>query len=278
MVLFFHKSHFFELYGHSLSATRFIARVKERLGVKIGLSIVFEHPRLNEISSNLAQSTKTQDSADDSIIRIIPKSRNNNSERKHFAVPGLLENKVVLVTGGSRGIGRSAVRLLASQGASVAINYLKSSDQAMMVKEIIDEDGGDAEIFQGDTRDPIQITNLVRNVRERFGKIDVLVTNAAVGFAVAPFIRSTWDIFERKLCDELKSIYLLCQAVVPEMIERKNGSIIAISSTMSKNAQPGYFARGAAKAALDSFVRSLANELGPDGVRVNTVAPGLYNN
>jgi amino acid adenylation domain-containing protein len=266
------RSHFFELGGHSLSATRFIARVKERLGIELGLSLVFEHPRLNEIALNLSHSTKSQDNDDDTIIQ---KSLNSSSRKHQSALPGLLENKVVLVTGGSRGIGRSAVRLLASQGASVAINYLKSSEQAMMVKEIIDEDGGVAEIFQGDTTDPKQVTELVNQVRDRFGKIDVLVTNAAIGFKVTPFIHSSWEDFERKLSDELKSIYLLCQTVVPEMIERKNGSIIAISSTMSKHAQPGYSAHGAAKAALDSFVRSLANELGPDGIRINTVAPGL---
>jgi amino acid adenylation domain-containing protein len=267
------RSHFFELGGHSLSATRFIARVKDRLGIEIGLSLVFENPRLNEIASNLAGATKSQDNDDETIIR---KSQSSKSTgKRHTEVPGLLENKVVLVTGGSRGIGRSAVRLLASHGASVAINYLKSSDQALMVKEIIDEDGGTAEIFQGDTTDPQQVNDLVKNVRDRFGKIDVLVTNAAIGFKVAPFIQSSWDDFQRKLTDEIKSIYLLCQAVVPEMIERKNGSIIAISSTMSKHAQHGYSAHGAAKAALDSFVRSLANELGPEGIRINTVAPGL---
>ncbi|MBN1601029.1 MAG: amino acid adenylation domain-containing protein [Chitinispirillaceae bacterium] len=266
------RSHFFELGGHSLSATRLIARIKERLGIESGLSLVFEHPRLNELASNLPLSTKAQDSDDDSII---VKSLSRPSVKCQSRIPGLLEGKVVLVTGGSRGIGRSTVRLLASHGASVAINYLKSRDGAMAVKEIINEDGGTADIFQGDTTDPAQVSDLVKNVRERFGKIDVLVSNAAIGFNVSPFMLSKWEDFERKLSNELKSVFLLCQAVVPEMIDRKNGSIIAISSTMSKHAQPGYSAHGAAKAALDSFVRSLADELGPDGVRINTVAPGL---
>lgn len=266
------RSHFFELGGHSLSATRFIARVKERMGIEVGLSLVFENPRLNEIALNLAASTKTQDSDDDSIIK---KSNRSGGSRRSSGIPGLLEDKVVLVTGGSRGIGRSAVRLLASHGASVAINYLKSTDQAQMVKDIIDEDGGIAEIFQGDSTDPQQVNDLVKNVRDRFGKIDVLVANAAIGFKVAPFIQYDWADFEHKLTNEIKSIFLLTQAVVPEMISRKNGSIIAVSSTMSKHAQPGYSAHGAAKSALDSFVRSIANELGPDGIRINTVAPGL---
>jgi NAD(P)-dependent dehydrogenase (short-subunit alcohol dehydrogenase family) len=144
-----------------------------------------------------------------------------------------------------------------------------------MVKQIILEDGGDAEIFQGDSTDPQQVKFLVEQVRDRFGKIDVVVANAAIGFQIAPFINSNWADFERKLDDELKSIYMLCQAVVPEMMERKSGSIIAVSSTMSKLAQHGYSAHSAAKAALDAFIRALAIELGPDGVRLNTVAPGL---
>ncbi len=266
------RSNFFELGGHSLSATRFIARVKEQLGVDVGLSVVFEYPHLVELASNLSMSTKAQDNTDDSIIIA---SQIKKPVRRHNSPPGLLENKVVLVTGGSRGIGRSAVRLLASHGASVAINYLKSNNQAIAVKEIIDEDGGISEIFQGDTTDPDQVNELVNNVRNRFGTIDVLVNNAAIGFTVAPFLQSNWDDFERKLTNELKSIFLLSQAVVPGMIEQKCGSIIAVSSTMSKSVQHGYCAHGAAKAALDSFVRSLANELGPEGIRVNTVAPGL---
>ncbi|HEX2959618.1 MAG TPA: amino acid adenylation domain-containing protein, partial [Chitinispirillaceae bacterium] len=266
------RSHFFELGGHSLSATRFIARVKERMGIEIGLSLVFENPRLNEIASNLTTTTKAQDNDDDAIIQ---KPAKSVAAKRSSGIPGLLDGKVVLVTGGSRGIGRSAVRLLASQGASVAINYLKSSDQAQMVKEIIDEDGGVAEIFQGDTTDPQQVNELVKNVQGHFGKIDVLVANAAIGFKVAPFVQYDWADFERKLTNEIKSIFLLTQAVVPEMIAHKSGSIIAVSSTMSKHAQPGYSAHGAAKAALDSFVRSIANELGPDGIRINTVAPGL---
>lgn len=265
-------AHFFELGGHSLSATRLMAKIKERMGIEMGLSTIFEHPRLEEIAENLVNSSVSQDSDDDQFNQ---KSPVKSPDSRRSRLPGLLENKVVLVTGASRGIGRSAVRLLAQQGASVAINYFKSKEHAQLVKDIIMEDGGAAEIFQGDTTNQEQINTLVSNVRDHFGKIDVVVANAAIGFAVSPFIQSRWPDFERKLTDELKSIFMLCQAVVPEMIERKSGSIIAISSTMSKNAQYGYSAHSSAKAALDAFVRALANELGPDGIRINTVAPGL---
>jgi len=265
-------AHFFELGGHSLSATRLVARVKDRMGIEIGLSFIFEHPHLDEIADLLSSYSKPKDVEDEEYVH---KFRKNNSGKSALHLSGILQGKVVLVTGASRGIGRSAVRLLASQGAKVAINYFNSDEHALMVKEIIEEDGGDAEIFQADTTDPDQIKTLVQQVISHFGKIDVLVSNAAIGFKITPFINSSWEDFERKITDELKSFYLLCKEVVPGMIERKSGSIIAVSSTMSKNPQPGYSAHSTAKAALDAFVRTMAIELGPDGIRINTVAPGL---
>ncbi|MFP4416239.1 MAG: amino acid adenylation domain-containing protein [Chitinispirillaceae bacterium] len=266
------RAHFFELGGHSLSATRLIARIKEHLGVEIGLSHIFKYPHLNEIAESLDDAYKSPDDDGDTFIE---KTRTSGFNISQVRAPGLLENKVVLVTGGSRGIGRATVRLLASQGASVAVNYLKSEERAMMVKEIIQEDGGEAEIFQGDTTEPKEVKSLIEKVRGHYGKIDVVVSNAAIGFEIKPFKESNWIEFERKLTNEIKSLFLLSQEVIAEMAERKSGSIIAVSSTMSKHPHPGYAAHSAAKSALDAFVRSLAIELGPDGVRINTVAPGL---
>jgi NAD(P)-dependent dehydrogenase (short-subunit alcohol dehydrogenase family) len=261
------RANFFELGGHSLSATRLLARIKDRMNFELGLSFIFEHPRLDECAQRLIV---PNEELDDLVV-----INQGDLGSRPTRPSGLLDNKVVLVTGASRGIGRSAARLLASQGASVAINYLKSSEHAQMIKEVITEDGGIAEIFQADTTDPEQVKLLIEQVHNRFGRIDVLVVNAAIGFKVMPFIDSVWTDFERKLTDEIKSVYLLCQAVAPEMIARKSGSIIAVSSTMSKQAQHGYSAHSTAKAALDAFVRAVANEIGPNGVRINIVAPGL---
>ncbi|MFW5774939.1 MAG: SDR family oxidoreductase, partial [Chitinivibrionales bacterium] len=268
------RANFFELGGHSLSATRLIARIKDSMEIEIGLSHIFEYPRLDEMALSLQSFCKPEDTVTDTNS-FSKKTQGGGFNIRQVRAPGLLDDKVVLVTGGSRGIGRSAVRLLASQGASVAVNYLQSSERALMVKEIVEEDGGDAEVFQGDTTDPQQVKALIEQVRSHYGKIDVVVANAAIGFTIEPFIDSNWMDFQKKLTDEIKSIFLLTQQVVPEMIERKNGSIIAVSSTMSKISHPGYAAHSAAKAALDAFVRSLAIELGPEGVRINTVAPGL---
>jgi FlaA1/EpsC-like NDP-sugar epimerase len=118
----------------------------------------FEHPRLDEIANFLTDSnSKSNDSDEYQAINVLRKS---SGGRQQVRVPGLLENKVVLVTGGSRGVGRSTVRLLASHGASVAINYLKSDEQARMVKEIVEEDGGIADIFQADITDNRRLMSL----------------------------------------------------------------------------------------------------------------------
>jgi amino acid adenylation domain-containing protein len=266
------QTHFFEIGGHSLSATRVVARVNEQLGLELGLSQVFELPRLADLASLLDQirqseSTLDEAQADDRLRAPYPATA--------ARVPGLLEDKVILVTGSSRGIGSATVRLLARHGAKVAINYVSSESRAQRVRDAINQDGGTAETFQADVTQREQVTQLVDSVRSRFGRVDVLVSNAAIGFKIQPFVNYDWSDFERKVTDELKSMFYLCQAVLPEMIERKSGSIIAVSSSMSKATHNGYIAHGTAKAALDSFVRALASEVGPDGVRVNTVAPGL---
>lgn len=267
------QTHFFEIGGHSLSATRLVARIKERLKVEIGLSQIFEHPRLDELSRHVADAAQGVWFDDDLALPSAPRPLGSLTGAPR--VGGLLENKVILVTGSSRGIGSATVRLLASQGAAVAINYMHNEARANRARELIEQDGGVAAIFQADMTDEEQVNRMVTQVRERFGKIDALVANAAIGFKISPFLDYDWSDFQRKMTDELKSIFHLCRAVVPEMVQRKSGSIVAVSSSMSKLAERGYIAHSSAKAALDAFVRALAIELGPDGVRVNTVAPGL---
>ncbi len=266
-------SNFFETGGHSLAAVRVVARIKERLHFELGLSILFKYPQLSELSDYIRREQKDGVDESDETDNVIIKRAPSGAENQR--VPGLLENKVVLVTGSSRGIGSAAVRLLASQGAKVAINYMQSDVRAKRVKETIEQDGGTAEIFKADVTSMEQINELVEQVHTRFGEIDALVVNAAIGFRMQSFIDYEWDDFSRKVNDELKAMFYLCKAVVPEMIERRNGSIIAVSSTMSKAAENCFIAHSTAKAALDAFVRSLANEIGQYNVRVNTVAPGL---
>jgi NAD(P)-dependent dehydrogenase (short-subunit alcohol dehydrogenase family) len=116
---------------------------------------------------------------------------------------------------------------------------------------------------------------MVQAVHQRFERIDVLVANAHMSFRHRPFVEYEWSELQTKVNDELKAVFYCSQAVAPGMLRRRSGSIVAVSSSLSKQANQGFLAQSTAKAAVDAFVRALAAELGPGGVRVNTVAPGL---
>lgn len=186
-----------------------------------------------------------------------------------------MKGRVALVTGASRGIGRATAKLLAAEGAAVAVNYFQSEGAAHAVVEEITQAGGKALAVRADVRDEAQVRAMVGEVEKSLGPVDLLVSNASIGFPVKPFTQFTWDEFEAKLTGELKSIFFCSQAVLPGMIEQKSGSIIAISSTLSRHSSPGFIVHSTAKSGLDAFVRSLAEEVGAFGIRVNVIAPGL---
>jgi NAD(P)-dependent dehydrogenase (short-subunit alcohol dehydrogenase family)/acyl carrier protein len=263
------NSNFFEIGGDSLAAARVGAYVKERLGAEIGMTQLFELPRLVDIAECVAGARQSGGSLEGQDHHL------SAAEAGAGPSGGLLKDKVVLITGASRGIGSAAARLLARHGAKVAINYLTNEARALRVKELIESDGGIAEIFQADVTEADQAVQLVEAVRAKLGDVDVLVSNAAVGFMLRSFLDYEWKDFQRKLDGEIRSMFYLCKAVAPNMIKRGRGSIIAVSSSMSRTWGNGFMAHSTAKSALDSFVRSLACELGPEGIRVNTVAPGL---
>lgn len=186
-----------------------------------------------------------------------------------------LQDRVALVTGASRGIGAATARALAAHGAAVAVNYLRSEEQAHQIVHDIEENGGKALAVQADVRDQAQVETMVSRVADSLGTIDTLVINASMEFPMVPFLEYPWPAFEAKLTAELKAAFFCCRAVVPSMIEQGHGCIVAVSSTLSRQVAPGFCAHSTAKSGLDAFVRSLAAELGPQGIRVNNVAPGL---
>ncbi len=187
----------------------------------------------------------------------------------------LLQDRVALVTGASRGIGAATARLLAAQGAAVGVNYANNREAGQSVVDQITEAGGRAVLVQADVTVPEQVQQMIDTVRSEFGEIDTAVLNAGMNFPVKPFVESQWADFERKLVGEVKSAFHLCQALVPSMIQNHKGSIVVISSTLSRHSDMGFIPHCTTKSGLDAFVRSLATELGPEGVRVNTIAPGL---
>jgi len=187
----------------------------------------------------------------------------------------MLKDKVAVVTGSSRGIGASVARLLAANGAKVAVNYATNKAAGQQVVAEIVAAGGRAMLARADVTVRAEVDAMVKAVEAELGPIDVLVNNANMSFPVAPFLEYRWEDFERKLTNELKASFFTCQAVAPAMVRRRAGAIVNVSSGLSRVPGPGFIAHSSAKSALDAFSRSLALELGPHGVRVNVVAPGL---
>jgi 3-oxoacyl-[acyl-carrier protein] reductase len=186
-----------------------------------------------------------------------------------------LTHRIALITGASRGIGAATAKLLASRGAHVAVNYFQSEQAAQKVVDEIGKAGGKAVAVKADVRDAGQVSAMVEEVTRKLGPVDTLVSNASIQFPVVPFVDYEWAAFEAKLVGELRAAFLCCKAVVPGMIERKSGCIVAVSSGLSRHPGVGFCAHSTAKSGLDALMKSLALELGPLGIRVNVVAPGL---
>lgn len=187
----------------------------------------------------------------------------------------LLDGKVALVTGASRGIGAATAIKLAEHGAAVAVNYNQSKEKAEEVVAAIRKNHGRAFAVKANVFDRGESENMVHEVEQELGKIDVLVLNAGANFKNAPFMEQAWEDFEKKILHEVKGSFWTLKAAVPSMIEQKKGSVIIVSSGLSRRPNIGFSAHSTAKSALDAFAKSLAFELGPMGIRVNIVAPGL---
>lgn len=188
-----------------------------------------------------------------------------------------LNNHVALVTGGSRGIGKAIALALANAGAGVAVNYRERADEAASVVEAIHQSGGKAVAVEADVSVASSVQSMVSTVEEQLGPIDILVNNA--GIAPTRGIDDiTEDDFDRTIAVNLKSAFLCAQAVLPGMRARRWGRLINISSIGARiGAGSVSVAYAAAKAGLEGLTRGYALRLAPEGVTVNTVAPGLID-
>lgn len=191
----------------------------------------------------------------------------------------LLQGQVALITGASRGIGAATARLFARHGAAVAVNYHASPQRAQEVVAAIEAEGGRALAAQASVDNPEQITAMVQRVEQELGPIDTLVMNAVAikdkRALFGPFLESHWEGYQDVVMGELAAVYYPARVLAPLMVERKRGNLIAVSSLIARTTPPGSGSHAAGKAAVEGFMKVLAGELGPHGIRVNVVAPGL---
>ena len=199
-----------------------------------------------------------------------------NATPRHFA------GQVILVTGASRGIGAGIAQAFARQGAMVLVNYLSNHDAAQDVVSRCQQLGGDAWALSADVRSAEAVNAMVAQALRETGRIDAVVNNAFSPYTFDPDHRTRfgdlpWQAYQTQFDGAVLAAYNTCQAVLPHFKQRGQGSIVNLTSDLVDRPSIAYHDYTTAKAALVGFSRNLAAELGPLGIRVNCVAPGLVS-
>ena len=185
-----------------------------------------------------------------------------------------LKDKVAIVTGGSRGIGRATALALAASGASVVVNYASASAAADEVVTAIVAMGGTAIAIKADVSQEAEVEALVKTTKTEFGRIDVLVNNAGITRDTL-LLRMKLTDWQAVIDLNLTGVFLCTRAVSKIMLKQKSGRIINIASVAGQMGNPGQANYSAAKAGVIGFTKTVAKELAPRGVTVNAVAPGF---
>ncbi len=185
-----------------------------------------------------------------------------------------LAGRVVLVTGSGRGIGAEVAAKAAAEGAAVAVHYRTSAEGAQRTLARVREAGSEGEAFQADLADGSQAEALVGRVVERFGRIDGLVNNAG-RTQVGPFLDIDPADWDEVLRTDLTAAFHTCRAAIPPMLQQGGGAIVNVASRLGQMGIAETAAYSAAKAGLIGLTRALAREFGPQGIRLNAVAPGM---
>ena len=187
-----------------------------------------------------------------------------------------MSEKLALVTGGSRGIGKACALELAKAGYDVVINYAGNDDAANKTVEEIKALGVDSAAYKFDVSNKEQVDAGIAEIVEKFGRIDVLVNNAGIT-RDGLFMRMSDENWNAVINTNLSSAFFVSQPVVKVMMKQKSGAIVNMASVVGVSGNPGQANYSAAKAGLIGLTKTLAKELGSRGIRVNAVAPGFIN-
>ena len=185
----------------------------------------------------------------------------------------LLSDKVALITGASRGIGKAIALMFAQEGCAVAFTYSHNDEAAQLVQRQIEDNGGVCRIYKSDAASFEDAHRVVEQVVKDFGRIDVLVNNAGIT-RDSLILRLTEEKWDEVINTNLKSVYNYTHAVSPLMLRQRSGSIISMSSVVGLNGNVGQASYAASKAGVVALMKSVAKELGSRGIRANAIAPG----
>ena len=187
-----------------------------------------------------------------------------------------MEEKVVIITGASKGIGREIAKTLTRNGNIVIANYNKSEKEANELKNEMEKEGKQLEIYQADVSQEEDCKSLVEYVLKKYKKIDILINNAGIS-KTKLITETTKKDWEEIINTNLYSAFCMCKQVVPNMIHNKKGCIINISSIWGQVGASMEVVYSISKAGMNGLTKALAKELGPSGIRVNSIAPGFIN-
>jgi NAD(P)-dependent dehydrogenase (short-subunit alcohol dehydrogenase family) len=187
-----------------------------------------------------------------------------------------MSDQVVLITGGSSGIGQASAKLLAEKGAKIVANYNSNREGAEETKHLVESIGGQCLLVKADLTDKEQVDAMVKNALETFGHIDVLVNNAGSAVKRSSFLDTDEHLWETTFNVNVKSVFLVSQAVLKHMVQRKSGRVINISSVAARLGGPGESIHYAsAKGAVNTMTVGMSKEFAPHGILVNGIAPGF---